>query len=139
MRLVTPTLSLCALAAAFTAGALTVEPPPRAAPPATSTAATITAGPAVITISTFAFSAVTAAPGSTVRVVNTDTVAHTVTADDGSFDVFVEPGAEATFTAPATAGSFAFTCQVHPSMTGVLAVAPISPDPHTHPSQEEQP
>ena len=69
MRVVTPTLSLCALAAAFTAGALTVDPPPRAAPPAASTAATSTAGPAVITISTFAFSAVTAAPGSTVRVV----------------------------------------------------------------------
>ena len=34
MRLVTPTLSLCALAAAFTAGALTVDPPPPAAPPA---------------------------------------------------------------------------------------------------------
>ena len=55
MRLVTPTLSLCALAAAFTAGALTVDPPPRAAPPAIAAAAP--GEPAVITISSFAFSA----------------------------------------------------------------------------------
>jgi plastocyanin len=124
MRLITPTLSLCALAVAFTAGALTVDAPPPAAPPSVPSATAAAPGePAVITISAFAFSAVTAAPGSTVRVVNLDTVAHTVTADDGSFDVFVEPGAETTFTAPGTAGSFAFTCQVHPSMTGVLAVA----------------
>jgi plastocyanin len=122
MRLVTPTLSVCALAAAFTAGALTVDPPPPAAPPAPATARE-TGEPAVIMVSAFAFSATTVAPGSTVRVVNHDTVEHTVTADDGSFDVFVEPGAEATFTAPDSPGAFAFTCQVHPSMTGVLTVA----------------
>ena len=121
MRLVTPTLSLCALAAAFTAGALTVDPPPRAAP-TTAIAVPAPGVPAVITISAFAFSAVTAAPGSTVRVVNRDTVPHTVTADDGSFDVFVEPGAEATFTAPDTPGVFAFACQVHAAMTGALTV-----------------
>ena len=57
------------------------------------------------------------------RVVNLDTVAHTVTADDGSFDLFVEPGAEATFAAPDAPGGFAYTCQVHPAMTGVLTVA----------------
>jgi plastocyanin len=123
MRLVTPTLSLCALAAAFTAGALTVDPPPRTAPAAVATTAARPGAPAVITISSFAFTAATAAPGGTVRVVNSDTVAHTVTADDGSFDVFVEPGAEATFIAPTTPGSFAYTCQVHPAMTGVLTVA----------------
>ena len=41
---------------------------------------------------------------------NHDTVPHTVTADDGSFDVFVEPGAEATFTAPGSSGTFALHC-----------------------------
>lgn len=122
MRLVTPTLSICALAAAFTAGALTVDPPP-ATQPASPAAAPAPGEPAVITISAFAFSAVTVEPGATVTVLNQDTVPHTVTADDGTFDVFVEPGAEATFVAPSTAGTHPFTCQVHPSMTGVLTVA----------------
>lgn len=123
MRIITPTLSLCALAAAFTAGALTVDPPPPAVPAAPATAAATPGEPAVITISAFAFSAATAAPGSTVRVVNNDAMPHTVTADDGSFDVFVEAGAEATFTAPLGTGTYSFTCAVHPSMTGALVVA----------------
>jgi len=123
MRLVTPTLSVCALAAAFTAGALTVDPPPPAVPPAAAAPAPASGKPAVITISAFAFSAATAALGSAVRVVNHDTVPHTVTAGDGSFDVFVEAGSEATFTAPAAPGTFAFRCEVHPSMAGTLIVA----------------
>lgn len=123
MRLVTPTLSICALAAAFTAGALTAAPPstPHTAPAEVAATAAAT-GETVITISGMAFSAAIATPGTTVRIVNTDAVPHTVTADDGSFDVFVEADAEVTFVAPATPGSYSFFCAVHPSMTGTLLV-----------------
>lgn len=118
MRLVTPTLSICALAAAFAAGALTAAPRSTPATPPAQAAA----GETVITISGMAFSAASATPGATIRVVNTDTVPHTVTANDGSFDVFLEAGGEATFIAPATSGSYTFFCGVHPSMTGTLVV-----------------
>ncbi len=142
MRLITPTLSICALAAAFTAGALTAGPSraePAAAPTAAAPAAdhdghdTGAAPPAdpatpapagaepVITVSGFAFDVPAIAPGETVRIVNLDSAPHTVTADDGTFNVFVDAGAEVTFTAPA-AGSYSFFCEIHPSMTGVLAV-----------------
>ena len=140
MRLITPTLSICALAAAFTAGALTAGPArqPAAAPAAqavvdagshaghgeaASPDATTSANgaEAVITISSFAFEAPAVRAGETVRVINLDSAPHTVTANDGTFSVFVDAGAEATFTAPA-AGTYAFFCEVHPSMTGVLAV-----------------
>lgn len=120
MRLLTPTVSICALAAAFTAGALTAAPrshPVHPAPPAVAAAAE-----PVITISAMAFSPVTVTPGATVRVVNADSVPHTVTAEDGSFDVFVEAGGEATFVAPSAPGAYAFFCAVHPAMTASLAV-----------------
>ena len=53
---------------------------------------------------------------------NKDGVAHTVTADDGSFDVKVGAGSTATFTAPATAGTYQFHCKIHSSMHGTLTV-----------------
>lgn len=58
------------------------------------------------------------------RVTNKDSVAHTVTADSGqAFDVTVQPGQTATFTAPATAGSYKFHCTFHSTMHGMLTVS----------------
>ena len=62
-------------------------------------------------------------PGATVRVMNMDAQAHTVTADTGNaFGVTVPAGATVTFTAPATAGSYAFHCEYHANMHGSLVV-----------------
>lgn len=62
-------------------------------------------------------------PGSEVTVMNTDSEAHTVTADGaGGFDVKVDPGTSVTFTAPAAAGTFKFHCTYHSNMHGVLTV-----------------
>lgn len=64
----------------------------------------------------------TVAPGAKITVENVDAVTHTVTADDGDFDVPVGPGETVTFTAPSGPGDYGFTCTPHPAMTGTLVV-----------------
>jgi plastocyanin len=60
--------------------------------------------------------------GDRIVWVNKDTVAHTVTARDRSFDVRIDPGQRATQTLT-KAGTFAFYCILHPTMRGTLKVA----------------
>ena len=61
--------------------------------------------------------------GATVTVENKDDVTHTVTADDGkSFNITVDAGKTATFTAPSTAGTYKFHCNIHSQMHGTLTV-----------------
>ncbi len=74
-----------------------------------------------------------------VTVMGFDPEAHSLTADDGSFDVEVPapaPGGYTTvwFDAPATGGNRTFHCRYHPEMTGWLVVvgpaaarAPLGP------------
>jgi plastocyanin len=60
--------------------------------------------------------------GATVAWTNRDQLAHTVTADDGSWDSGpIEPGAtwRHTFVTP---GTYAFHCSPHPYMTGAVVV-----------------
>jgi predicted lipoprotein with Yx(FWY)xxD motif len=60
--------------------------------------------------------------GTTITWTNTGATAHTVTADDGSFDsASVAPGQ--TFShAFTTAGTFTYHCAIHPSMTATVTV-----------------
>jgi plastocyanin len=60
--------------------------------------------------------------GDTVTWVNKDTVPHTVTARDKSFDVRVNPGQSVPQTL-SKAGSFPFFCIFHATMRGVLTVS----------------
>jgi len=77
-----------------------------------------------VTIADFAFAptSLTVPAGATVTWTNKGSVGHTVTADDGSF------GSEtlasgATFSATfAKAGTFAYHCRIHPSMTATIVV-----------------
>ena len=74
----------------------------------------------------FAFTpaTLTVARGSSVRWTNADGAPHTVTADDGSFasGTLAE---NATFTrAFRAAGTFAYFCTIHSSMTGTVVVTP---------------
>lgn len=65
----------------------------------------------------------TIAPGSTVSWFNDDSLPHTVTAVDGSWDSGnLAPGDrfERRFDA---AGTFAYLCRYHPGMTGTITVA----------------
>ena len=68
------------------------------------------------------FSAASVTAGTEFAITNSDSVAHTVTADDGSFDVAVPANGTATLTIP-TAGSFAIHCKIHSSMHGTITVA----------------
>lgn len=78
---------------------------------------------AAITIADFEFQGPdSVAPGAEVTVTNEDSTSHTVTADEGSFDVTVEGGATATFTAPSEPGSYDYVCNFHGDMTGTLVV-----------------
>jgi plastocyanin len=80
-------------------------------------------GASTIAIANFKFSDISVPAGSTVTVSNNDTTNHTVTADDGkSFDVAVDQGKTATFTAPSAAGTYKFHCKIHSTMHGTLTV-----------------
>ncbi|WP_460993175.1 cupredoxin domain-containing protein [Sinomonas soli] len=64
----------------------------------------------------------TVSPGATVRVMNMDAQAHTVTADGGAFKVTAPAGSSVTFTAPATPGTYHYHCEYHADMHGTLTV-----------------
>jgi plastocyanin len=79
-------------------------------------------GSAAITIKDLKFTTEPVKAGATVTVQNNDDVDHTVTSDDDKFDVSVAAGESATFTAPDSAGSYKFHCNIHSSMKATLTV-----------------
>jgi plastocyanin len=91
--------------------------------PTTSGAATPASGTAVA-IDNFAFSPATlnVKMGQQVTWTNKQDVAHTVTADGGTFDHPMPPNATFSFTFP-KAGSFAYHCTIHPFMKGTVVVS----------------
>ena len=103
----TPSSAAASIAAASTTGS------------SAGTSATV-----VITITNFAYQGpVSVSPGSTVTVKNEDSQAHTVTSDQaGLFDAVVPAGGNVVFTAPTTAGSYAYHCTYHSNMHGTLVV-----------------
>jgi MYXO-CTERM domain-containing protein len=82
-----------------------------------------------VDIAGFAFApqSVTIAVGDTVTWTNADAQGHTATADDGSFDTgTIANGTSRSATFP-TAGTFAYHCRIHPSMTATIVVAGAPP------------
>jgi plastocyanin len=77
-----------------------------------------------VTIQNFAFSpaSLTINVGDTVTWTNMDSVTHTATATDGSFDTGnIASGASGSVTFD-TAGTFNYICSIHPNMTGTIIV-----------------
>lgn len=60
--------------------------------------------------------------GDKVTWTNQDSMGHSVTADDKSFDTEVFGNGESKSLTFAKAGSFAYHCSVHPSMMGTVVV-----------------
>lgn len=94
-----------------------------------SSATAATDGPAAaagatITIESMAFGEpLTVAPGAEVRIVNNDSVEHSVTSETaGAFDVEVDGQQKGTLTAPSAPGQYQFHCKYHPTMKGTLIV-----------------
>lgn len=69
----------------------------------------------------FAPAAVTIHVGETVTWINRDIVEHTATARSGDFDVLTPRGRPAQWRA-SKVGEFAYSCRLHPNMTGVVRV-----------------
>jgi len=61
------------------------------------------------------------AAGSSISVENDDTTTHTFTVDGSDVNVSVDGGANGSATAP-DPGTYAFHCNIHPTMTGTLVV-----------------
>ena len=78
---------------------------------------------ATVTMVDFAFepSVLTVPAGTEVVFSNADSVPHTATADDGSFDVQLSGSNELSTTFD-EAGSFPYTCSIHPAMTAQIVV-----------------
>lgn len=70
----------------------------------------------------FSPATVSVAPGDTVRFVNDDQDAHTVTAKDGTFDSKGIDTAQTWTHAFAKRGRYVYFCELHPYMTGVVVV-----------------
>jgi len=123
-------LVVLALAAcgSSSSGASTPAAASAAAPSAEASAGASAAagggGGDAVTIQNFAFgpASISVAAGSTVTWTNSDSTAHTVTADDGSFDSG-SLAAGATFSQTFdTAGTFAYHCKIHPNMKATVEV-----------------
>lgn len=89
-----------------------------------ATSAPAGAPAATITIDNFLFVSPPPVPaGATIEVKNADPAEHSVTADSGdAFNIEVDEGGTATFTAPSKPGSYPYHCSYHPMMHGTLVV-----------------
>lgn len=97
----------------------------KAAKHTTPTRAATASSELAITIKDFTFSPapLRAHVGEQIIVRNNDTTAHTVTADDKSFDTGnIDGGGAGTFTV-SRSGTFKYHCNIHTYMTGILEIA----------------
>ncbi|MFJ7281019.1 cupredoxin domain-containing protein [Kitasatospora sp. NPDC098663] len=116
----------CALAGALLTLTLGACASSHSASPQTAGGSTATSSGTRITIKNFQFQPtdLTVHPGQTVTVLNEDSTAHTVTANDKSFDTkAIDGGATATFTAPSTPGRHPYICSIHQYMNATLTVS----------------
>jgi plastocyanin len=60
--------------------------------------------------------------GDTIAWTNADIVAHSVTADDNTFDSPDVPARERFVWVASKTGTFTYHCEVHPTMTGKVVV-----------------
>jgi plastocyanin len=87
------------------------------------TTAASTDKPVAVTIKQFAFSSKPVKAGQEFSIKNEDSVNHTFTSDDSSFQgVAMNGGDTGSTVAPSTPGTYKFHCEIHKSMTGTLTV-----------------
>ncbi len=116
-------------ATAIACGSNNSSPTSATATPTPSPTPAAAAADVVITIKgmlgsqSYSPSPATVAVGKTVAWTNADSVAHTSTANDGSFDTgTIAPGATSKAITMTATGTFAYFCAIHPSMVGQVVV-----------------
>ena len=117
--------TLVAMALVLSACGSSASSAPSAAAPSVVAPAGSSAGGAVAIID-FAFqpASISVAKGTTVTWTNTGATAHTVTADDGSFDSGNVDVGKTYSTIANCAGTIAYHCTIHPQMKATIVVAP---------------
>ena len=135
-----PTAAASAVPSSPTVQSTPAGPQP---PPATTITSLPGATTAAVTIAHFAFTpqTLTVPAGTSVTWTNQDAVAHTATADDGSWDSgSLAQGSSYTrrFDTP---GTYTYHCAIHPYMTGTIVVlaAPGAPPPPPPPPATSTP
>jgi plastocyanin len=103
---------------AFAVGALAMATVPIVSTPANAAGSQVT-----VTMANMKFGAIPAVKvGDSIVFVNRDSVPHTVTARDHSFDLRIGPGQSGRLTV-SKAGTFPIYCILHAPMRGTLTVA----------------
>ncbi|MFH1094848.1 MAG: cupredoxin family copper-binding protein [Candidatus Micrarchaeota archaeon] len=94
------------------------------APGKTSPSPAQAAGTATVQISGFSFqpAELTVVQGTVIIWTNQDSVSHTATADDGTFDSGTLGQGQSWSHAFDTPGTYSYHCAIHPSMTGKIIV-----------------
>ena len=80
------------------------------------------AADATLEVDAIPYSDVTPPAGGPLAIDNTSGVAHTFTADDGSFDVSYDADETVDVDMPTEPGDYPFHCKIHASMTATLTV-----------------
>jgi|SRR5215468_10145434 len=111
------------LVAAGCSGSSSPAAPAAATPPsASTTSVSIPQGASTLTLTAYNPNPVSVAVGTTVRWTNTDSVAHTSTADGNAWNSgTLAAGAHFDFSFQ-TAGTFPYHCAFHPGMVGSIVV-----------------
>jgi len=127
LRILAPLVATAALAAAGCGGGSSSNADDGYGAPVKAKATAVAKAPAATTTvkisqSSFQPQVIDAHVGDTITFVNQDEIAHTATAQDGTFDSkTLNQGQSFSFT-PAKAGKIAYVCQFHPGMTGTIDV-----------------
>lgn len=97
---------------------------PQTSSSTSSSSSTTPTATSTVTIQNFDFSpsAITVKKGTTVTWINKDSSAHTVTADDKSFDSGTIAAGKSYTHSFDTVGTFAYHCSIHTSMKGSVIV-----------------
>jgi plastocyanin len=82
------------------------------------------AGKNAVTIENFAFSpaTITIKAGQSITWTNEDSIGHSATADDNSWDTGVLPQGQSKAITFAKAGTYTYHCSVHPNMKATVVV-----------------
>ena len=76
-----------------------------------------------VVVENYKFPAISTTPGAALKFVDRDDEPHTVTANDGTFKIGpFNSKAPGLLVAPPKPGSYAFHCDIHPTMHGTLVV-----------------